>query len=163
MSNKATFKSYGYFPCFLHLNFWGKWILQLCPKLPSFVQKPQGILGVKCIYGSEMGMGCSYLRWWISNSLTCSLHVNFSSLYELQLHPFDLFFALSCHQFLYHSSCVWAHKNVAILANNHNGLEYLHLYLPWDDQNIQKQIMSTLHWVQQCFMWTKKWICMLRT
>jgi hypothetical protein len=49
--NKATFRSYKtYFPCFLHLYFRGKWFLRLYPKLPSFVQKPQGILGVKFGY-----------------------------------------------------------------------------------------------------------------
>jgi hypothetical protein len=31
------------------LMFQGRWFLQLSPKLPNFVQKPQGILGVKMI------------------------------------------------------------------------------------------------------------------
>jgi hypothetical protein len=31
----------------LQLMFWKKWFFQLCPKVPSFIQKPQGILGVK--------------------------------------------------------------------------------------------------------------------
>jgi hypothetical protein len=40
-----------FFPHFLHSIFWEKWFFQLCTKLPSFVQKPQGILGVKdCIF-----------------------------------------------------------------------------------------------------------------
>jgi hypothetical protein len=47
MFHKVTLRSYNYFLHFLHLIFGGKWILQLCPKLPSFVEKPQGILGVK--------------------------------------------------------------------------------------------------------------------
>jgi hypothetical protein len=47
MSHKVTLRSYSYFLPFLHFIFGGKWVLQLCPKLPSFVEKPQEILGVK--------------------------------------------------------------------------------------------------------------------
>jgi hypothetical protein len=47
MSHKVTLRSYSYLLHSLHLIFWGKWFLQLCPKLPTFVEKPQGILGVK--------------------------------------------------------------------------------------------------------------------
>jgi hypothetical protein len=47
MSHRVTLRSYSYFLQFLHLIFEGKWFLQLCPKLPSFVEKPQGILGVR--------------------------------------------------------------------------------------------------------------------
>jgi hypothetical protein len=47
MSHKVILRSYSCFLHFLHLIFGGKWFLQLCPKLPSFVEKPQGILGVK--------------------------------------------------------------------------------------------------------------------
>jgi hypothetical protein len=46
MFNKVTLRSYSWFHYFLHLIFDKKWFLQLCPKLPSFVQKAQGILGV---------------------------------------------------------------------------------------------------------------------
>jgi hypothetical protein len=54
MSHKVTLRSYGYFLHFLHFIFGGKWFLQLCPKLPSFVEKPQGILGVKSEYSITM-------------------------------------------------------------------------------------------------------------
>jgi hypothetical protein len=46
MSNMVTLRSYSCYLHFLHLIFGEKWFLQLCPTLPSFVQKPQGILGV---------------------------------------------------------------------------------------------------------------------
>jgi hypothetical protein len=47
MSSKATLRYYNYFLHFLCSSFGEKWFQQLCPKLPSFVQKPQGILGIK--------------------------------------------------------------------------------------------------------------------
>jgi hypothetical protein len=46
MSNKVTSRSYSYFPHFLPLIFWEKRFFQSSTKLPSFVQKPQRILGV---------------------------------------------------------------------------------------------------------------------
>jgi hypothetical protein len=49
MFHKVTLRSYGYFFHFFHLVFGGKWLFQLCPKLPNFVEKPQGILGVNFV------------------------------------------------------------------------------------------------------------------
>jgi hypothetical protein len=40
---KKISSSYNYFPSFLGLIFLGEWFLQLCPKLPNFVQKPKRI------------------------------------------------------------------------------------------------------------------------
>jgi hypothetical protein len=47
MSNKGTLRSYSYFLHLLYFAFGEKQFLQLCPKLVSFVQKPQRILRVK--------------------------------------------------------------------------------------------------------------------
>ena len=45
MFNKITLRSYSYILHFLHSIYGEKWFLHLYPKVPSFVQKPQGILG----------------------------------------------------------------------------------------------------------------------
>jgi hypothetical protein len=62
MSNKVTLRSYSYFLHLLHLIFGEKWILQLCPKIvPSFFQKPQGLLGVSVAnYSTTLIMQHSY-------------------------------------------------------------------------------------------------------
>jgi hypothetical protein len=63
MPHKVTLRSYSYFLHFLHLIFGEKWFLQLCPELPSFVKKPQGILGVNTsfeihlVYVQLLGVG----------------------------------------------------------------------------------------------------------
>jgi hypothetical protein len=47
MSQKLALRLYGYLLHFLHLIFGKKQVLQLRPKLPRFVPKQLGILGVK--------------------------------------------------------------------------------------------------------------------
>jgi hypothetical protein len=46
--NKVTSRSYNYFLKFSYFYFLRNWFSQVCQKLQSLVQKPQGILGVKC-------------------------------------------------------------------------------------------------------------------
>jgi hypothetical protein len=65
MSHKVTLRSYSYFLHCLHLIFGEKWFLQLCPKLPNFVEKPQGILGVK---KSKWSLTNYYRPWPPKNS-----------------------------------------------------------------------------------------------
>jgi hypothetical protein len=60
ISNKVILRSYSYLLHFLHLIFGGKWFPQLCPKLPRFVQKPQGILGVKMQFSFKLRSLDSY-------------------------------------------------------------------------------------------------------
>jgi hypothetical protein len=43
---KVIARSYDHFPKFICVDFLEKWFLQLCQKWHSFVQKPQGVLGI---------------------------------------------------------------------------------------------------------------------
>jgi hypothetical protein len=68
MSHKVTLRSYGYFLHFLNLIFGGKWFLQLCPKLPNFVEKPQGILGVNSLQRGKYTAPQPSTAWRVSKS-----------------------------------------------------------------------------------------------
>jgi hypothetical protein len=105
MFNKENFRSYGYFPCILNLIFWGKWFLQLCPKLPSFVQKPQEILGVNIkaklkfqslvwydieqnhLTNIKAKLKLQLLVWYDieQNHLTSEIHHNYSCSFDMTL------------------------------------------------------------------------------